>query len=68
MAFITALFAFFQANGAVVAGILGSLLGVSEALAAIPALKSNSVLQLVQSALNGAVSVFQKLFPPKPAA
>lgn len=43
------LIAFLQSHELVV--ILGALLAVSEALAAIPSLKSNSVLQLVMNVL-----------------
>lgn len=46
--------------GLVVVGILGGLLAISEALAQIPALKSNSVLQLAKNILKTAANMLGK--------
>jgi hypothetical protein len=43
--------------------ILGSLFAVSESLALIPAVKSNSVFQLIYNLLKSAVGLFKK--PPQ---
>lgn len=46
--FMSALMSFFSSNSVV---LLGAALAVSEALALIPSLKSNSILQLVINAI-----------------
>ena len=46
-----------------IAMILGALFATSEALALIPALKSNSVFQLIFNILKKAVTIFKKEEP-----
>lgn len=46
-----------------IAIVLGTLLAVSESLALIPALKSNSIFQLVFNLLKKGVEIFKKKDP-----
>ena len=56
---LMAIVAWIQANGMI---IIGVLFGISEALALIPAIRANSVFQLVYNALK---SIKDKFLPPK---